>query len=184
METAEERDNVIKVFKADEGLKQNIYKLEGYLRKVSAEKEMTITREFNAPREMVFKAWTDVNQLKKWWGPKGFTNPVCEIDAVPGGKILIHMQAPDGIVYPMEGELHEIIEPEKIIFTSIALDEKGNRLFEILNTITFADEDGKTKLTLHTAVSNIIPEAKPYLEGMNTGWNMSLDRLNDLILNS
>ena len=94
------------------------------------------------------------------------------------------MQAPDGIVYSMEGELHEIIEPEKIIFTSIALDEKGNRLFEILNTITFADEDGKTKLTLHTAVSNIIPEAKPYLEGMNTGWNMSLDRLNDLILNS
>ncbi len=55
METDEERDNVIKVFKADEGLKQNIYKLEGYLRKVSAEKEMTITRVFNAPREMVLK---------------------------------------------------------------------------------------------------------------------------------
>lgn len=183
-ETAEERDNVVKVFKADEGLKQNIYKLEGYLRKVSAEKEMTITRLFNAPREIVFKAWTDVNQLKKWWAPKGFTNPVCEIDAAPGGKILIHMQAPDGIVYPMEGEFHEIVESEKLVFTSVALDEKEKRLFEILNTITFAEEDGKTKLTLHTAVSNIIPEAKPYLDGMNTGWNMSLDRLNDLLLNS
>ena len=181
-ETVEEKENTIKVFKADEGLKQNIYKLEGYLRKISAEKEMTITRVFNAPREMVFKAWTNVNQLKKWWGPKNFTNPVCEIDAAPGGKILIHMQAPDEIVYPMEGEFHEIVEPEKLVFTSVALDEKGKRLFEILNTITFADENGKAKLTLHTAVSNIISEAKPYLDGMNTGWNMSLDRLNDLLL--
>lgn len=183
-ETVEEKENVIKVFKADEGLKQNIYKLEGYLRKVSSEREMSITRIINAPREIVFKAWTDVKQLKKWWGSKGFTNPVCEIDAVPGGKILIHMQAPDNVVYPMDGEFHEIVEPERLVFTSAALDKKGNRLFEILNTVIFTDENGKTKLSLHTAVSNITPEGKPYLDGMHEGWNQSLDRLNDQFTNS
>jgi uncharacterized protein YndB with AHSA1/START domain len=183
-ETAEERDNVVKVFKADEGLKQNIYKLEGYLRKVSSEKEMSMTRIINAPREMVFKAWTDPVQLAKWWGPNGFTNPVCDIDARPGGNILIHMQAPDGVVYPMDGQFHEIVEPERLVFTSAALDKNGKRLFEVLNTITFTEEGGKTKLALQAAVSNITPEGKPYLDGMNEGWSQSIDRLNEFVGNS
>ena len=183
-ETAEERDNVVKVFKADVGLKENMYKLEGYLRKVSSEKEMTLTRIINAPREIVFKAWTDPEQLEKWWGPKDFTNPVCDVDVHPGGAILIHMKAPDGTVYPMDGEFHEIVEPERIVFTSAALDKNGKRLFEILNTVTFTEEDGKTKLSLHAAVSNITDEGRPYLDGMNEGWNQSLDRLNELVVNS
>jgi len=181
-ETAEERDKVVKAFKADVGLKENMYKLEGYLRKVSAEKEMTLTRTINAPREMVFKAWTDPEQLKKWWGPKGFTNPVCDVESRPGGSILIHMTAPDGIVYPMDGVFHEIIEPRKIVFTTAALDKNGNRLFEVLNTVTFDEDNGKTKLNLHTAVSNITEEGKPYISGMNEGWNQSIDRLEELAL--
>jgi len=183
-ETAEEKENVIKVFKADEGLKQNIYKLEGYLRKVSSEKEMSITRIFNAPRQLVFKAWTDPEQLVKWWGPKGFTNPICEVDAKPGGTILIHMKAPDGMVYPMDGEFHEIVEPERLVFTSAALDKNGKRLFEVLNTVIFTEENGKTKLSLQAEVSNITAEGKPYLDGMNEGWNQSLDRLADLVMDS
>ncbi|HEV8282866.1 MAG TPA: SRPBCC domain-containing protein [Chitinophagaceae bacterium] len=182
-ETAEERENVIKIFKADVGLKQNIYKLEGYLRKVSSEKEMTMERIINTPREMVFKAWTDPVQLEKWWGPKGFTNPVCDVDASPGGNILIHMKAPDGVVYPMDGEFHEIVEPEKIVFTSSALDKNGNHLFEVLNTVTFTEENGKTKLKLHAAVSKITAESKPYLDGMNEGWSQSIDRLEELVSN-
>src|SRR5215469_2694594 len=182
-ETAEERDNTIKTFKADIGLKQNIYRLEGYLRKVSAEKEVTLSRLINAPREMVFKAWTDREQLKKWWGPKGFTNPVCEIDSTPGGTILIHMKAADGTMHPMDGEFHEIVEPEKIVFTSAALNKMGERIFEVLNTVTFHDENGKTRLTLHAAISNSTDEGKPYLDGMNEGWSQSTDRLNDLVSN-
>lgn len=182
-ETAEERDNTVKTFKADIGLKQNVYRLEAYLKKVSAEKEMTLSRIINAPREMVFRAWIEKDQLEKWWGPKDFTNPVCDVDFVPGGNILIHMQAPDGTLYPMNGEFHEIVEPEKIVFTSAALDKNGNRLFEVLNTVTFDDEKGKTKLTLHAAVSHITDEGRPYLDGMNEGWNQSIDRLNDLVSN-
>jgi len=180
-DTAEERDKTVKTFKADIGLKQNIFKLEGYLRSVSSEREMTLTRVINAPREAVFKAWTDVEQLKKWWGPKGFTNPVCESNATPGGEILIHMQAPDKTIYPMDGEFHEIVEPEKLVFTTAALDQNGDRLFEILNTVTFSDENGKTKTSLHAAVSNITREGKPYLDGWNDGWNQSIDRLVELI---
>jgi len=91
------------------------------------------------------------------------------------------MTGPDGTAYPMDGEFHEVVEPEKIVFTSAALDRNGKRLFEVLNTITLTDLDGKTKLTLHAAVSGVTKEARPYLEGMNDGWNQSLDRLAALV---
>src|ERR1700730_7092158 len=84
----------------------------------SAERELKITRVFDAPREMVFKAWTDPKLLAQWWGPKGFTNPVCELDVRPGGAIRVHMRGPDGTVYPMTGVYQEVVEPERIVFTS------------------------------------------------------------------
>jgi len=142
--------------------------------------ELTITRVFDAPREMVFRAWTDPKQLQRWWGPKDFTNPVCEVDVRQGGAIRIHMRAPDGKVYPMIGRYVEVVEPERLVFLSSALDASGDPLFEILNVVTFAEEgDGKTKLTLHAKVSGAKPEATPHLAGMEIGWNMSLDRLAD-----
>ena len=183
-DTPEERDKTVKTFKADVGLKQNIFKLEGYLKNLSSEKVMTMTRTIKAPREILFKAWIDPEQLKKWWGPKGFTNPVCNADATPGGEILIHMQAPDKTIYPMAGEFHEIVEPERLVLTTAALDKNGNRLFEVLNTVTFSDENAKTKLSLHAAVSNITTEGKPYIEGMNDGWIESMDRLAEFVENS
>jgi uncharacterized protein YndB with AHSA1/START domain len=140
-------------------------------------RELTLTRIINAPRSLVFKVWTDAKHLVQWWGPKGFTNPICEIDLRSGGAILIHMKGPDGTVYPMDGEYREIIEPERLVFISAALDNNGKRLFELLNTITFAEEGNKTKLTLHVSVSKILPEAAKYLDGMNQGWSESLERL-------
>jgi len=181
-ETPEVRDNVVRVFKADGGLKQNSYKVEGYLRRVSFEREMSIERVINAPRKLVFDAWTDPEHIKNWWGPSGFTNPVCDVDATPGGTVLIHMQAPDGVVYPMDGEFHEIVEPKKLVFTTAALDKNGKRLFEVLNTVTFSEVNGITRLHLHAAVSGITEEGKPYIDGMNEGWNQSFDRLNEHVM--
>lgn len=66
--------------------------------KTLTEREVTITRVFDAPRATVFRAWTDADRLAQWWGPKGFTNPVCEIDARVGGAIRIHMRSPDDCV--------------------------------------------------------------------------------------
>ena len=143
----------------------------------NAEQSMLMTRVFNAPRALVFKAWTDPQQLKRWWGPKGFTNPVCDADARPGGALLIHMRGPDGTVHVMTGVYEEVIEPERLVFVSSALDQNGQPLFETRNTITFADEGAKTKLTVHATVSKIRPEAARALAGMEIGWSMTLDRL-------
>ena len=176
-ESSEQLQEVIKVFKADQGLKQNIDKLETYLEKGYPADELTLTRLINAPRELVFKAWTDPVMLAKWWGPDGFTNPICKIDAKPEGKIYIDMKAPDGTVYPMDGEVHEIIAPEKIVFTSAALDKNNKRLFEVMNTVNLSDENGKTRLTLHVKVSRMQPQTENYIKGMNEGWSQSIMRL-------
>jgi uncharacterized protein YndB with AHSA1/START domain len=142
------------------------------------DRELVFTRVFDAPREAVFQAWTERERLQRWWGPKDFTNPVCEVDVRPGGAISIHMRAPDGKVYPMSGVFHEIAEPERLVFTSAALDEKGGPLFEILHTVTFMERRGTTELTMRAKVTKVhAPIAAQYLAGMEMGWNLSLDRL-------
>jgi uncharacterized protein YndB with AHSA1/START domain len=127
----------------------------------------------------VFRAWTDPKTLAVWWGPKGFSNPVCEVDAREGGEIRIHMRAPDGVVYPMKGVFEEVDEPERLIFISTALDENGNSMFDVLNTVTFAEVGGKTSLTLQARVIKATAVAPQYLKGMEAGWSQSLDRLGD-----
>jgi uncharacterized protein YndB with AHSA1/START domain len=172
--SAEERDAVVKTYHAIEGANQTLDRLGEQLGKMQ---ELIATRVFNAPRELVFQAWTVPERLARWWGPKGFTNPVCEVDVRPGGAIRIHMRGPDGTVYPMTGVFHEIVEPEKLVFSSSALDQNGEPMFEILNTVTFAAEGNKTKLTVLASVSNPKPGAAQHLAGMEQGWSLSLDRL-------
>ncbi|MGA2094753.1 MAG: SRPBCC domain-containing protein [Candidatus Acidiferrum sp.] len=149
-----------------------------------APQELFLTRILGAPRALVFKAWTDQKQVAQWWGPRGFSNPVCEWDARPGGAIRIHMRGPDGTVYPMGGVFKEVVEPERLVFISTALaDEKSQPLFEIFNTITFEDFHGITKLRLHarllTAEFKMTPQAAAALSGMEQGWSESLYRLAD-----
>ncbi len=145
--------------------------------KTNKEKELALTRVFDAPRELVFKVWTDPKHVAQWWGPRGFTNPVCELDLRPGGAILIHMRSPDGIVYPMTGVFQEVVPPERLVFTSAALDSDGNPMFEVLTTVTFAEEGGKTKQILRARVIKKTAQAAPYLAGMEQGWTQSLERL-------
>ncbi len=140
--------------------------------------EVTLTRIIDAPRDLVFEAWTDPKHMARWWGPKYFTNPVCELDVRPGGAILIHMRAPDGTIYPMKGTFLEIVRPERLVFNSIAIeDESGNSILESLTTVTFEEHEGKTKLTVHAAVTRAEPGSEGALAGMEEGWNQSLDKL-------
>ena len=141
------------------------------------ERELVLTRVFDAPRELVFKAWTDPKQVAQWWGLHGFTNPVCDLDVRPGGAIRIHMRGPDGTVYPMTGVYNEVVEPERLVFTSAALDADGNPMFEVLTTVTFAEQGGKTKQTMRARVIKSTAEAAPYIKGMEAGWTQSLERL-------
>ncbi len=149
----------------------------------AAERELVITRVFDAPRELVWKAWTDPAHVAKWWGPKGFTTPVCALDLRPGGAIRIDMRGPDGVVAPMTGVFHDIVESERLVFTTSAFeDAEGHPQLDVLNTVTFAEHDGKTTLTLQAVVVTAAPtvgHVQAALVGMEEGWTQSLDRLGD-----
>jgi len=143
--------------------------------------DLVLNRVFDAPRDLVWRAWTDPAQLPQWWGPAHFTNPVCRADVRPGGAIYIEMRAPNGTVYPMSGTFQEVVEPERIVFTSGPTDAQGNLLFEILTTVTFTDQGGKTELKLEAKVLSETAVAPQHLAGMEQGWNQSLDRLGELV---
>jgi uncharacterized protein YndB with AHSA1/START domain len=176
-ETAEIRNIVAKEYGAVEGQVQTINRFEELLTKMMATKKLTITRNFNASLELVWNAWTDAKHIKQWWGPTGFTNPVCEWNPKRGNKIYIQMKAPDGVIYPMDGVFGEIVEKNKIVFTGSALDKNGDRLFEQMTTIVFKKDGNNTKLIVHCIFSNIKPEGLQHIGGAEIGWNMSLDKL-------
>ena len=142
-----------------------------------AKREVVITRIFDAPRGLVFKAWTDPEHMARWWGPRGFTNPICELDARVGGAWRIVMRSPAGIEYPCGGVYREIVEPERLVFTNIATDNEGNPVLDGLTTVIFAEHGGKTKLTLQTRAVAVVAHAAAYLAGMEAGWTQSLERL-------
>lgn len=104
------------------------------------ENELVTTRIFDAPRELVFEAWTNPEHLAKWWGPNGFTNTFHKFDLRPGGTWEFVMHGPDGVNYPNKSVFIEIVRPERIV-----LQHVSGPKFQI--TATFEDVGGKTKLT-------------------------------------
>ncbi len=139
---------------------------------------VTITRLLNAPRDRVFAAWTDPAQVAQWWSPHGFTIPVCELDVRPGGALHMEMRAPDGALYPNDGIYHEIVPPERLVFTTHALaDAAGVPQLQVLNTVTFTEEGGQTRLTLESVVLTAAQAALGALSGMEVGWRQSLEKL-------
>jgi uncharacterized protein YndB with AHSA1/START domain len=146
-----------------------------------AKYEMTTTRLLGAPRALVFQAWTDPELLAKWWGPGGFTTTVKKWFPEIGGAILLDMNAPNGAIYPMNGKFVEVTPPETIVFEGAALDPEGEAIFEVLNSVTLAEEGSGTRLTLHAKVLRMRPEARQHLNGQKVGWSQSLDRLEALV---
>ncbi len=95
---------------------------------VNETERMVVTRVFDAPRELVWKAWTDSKYVMQWWGPKGFTSPVCKMDVRVGGKSLLCMKTPDGYEGWNAIEYHEIVLHEKIVSTMYFSDSEGNKI--------------------------------------------------------
>jgi uncharacterized protein YndB with AHSA1/START domain len=145
-----------------------------------AEATVTLTRVFDAPRALVWKAWTDSKMMAQWFGPRGFTNPICELDGRIGGSLRIVMRGPDGTDYPMKGVFREVSVPERLVFTNIAIDKEGKHLLEGETTVTFTEKDGKTTLVLETHAVGLVPIAPQMLAGMEAGWTQSIDKLQEL----
>ena len=144
----------------------------------TAIKEVLKERIFNAPRALVFNAWTNPKHMANWWGPKDFTNPVCELDARPGGAIRIVMQAPDGFEIPVKGVFDEVTPPERLAFTLTNFeDEQGVPQLEVYTIVTFSEQGAQTKLNLRALVIKAHPTVEAALAGMDDGWNESLDLL-------
>ncbi len=164
------------------GLEQNLDRLGAHLPTIDPmRRELTIVRRFNAPRARVWQAWTDPRHLSRWWGPERFTNPVCEVDLRIGGALKIVMRAPDGAEYPMRGIFQDIVTPERLVFTNIAVAQDDTPILEGLTTVTFAECDGGTEMTLHTRATALVPYAVMMLAGMEAGWTQSIERLGALL---
>lgn len=146
--------------------------------------EIVITRIFNAPRELVFKVWTDPAHVAQWWGPKGFTTTVTELDLHPGGKWRYVMRGPDGTEYPVKGVFREIVPPERIV-TSDEFDQGFEKVMNtdlpsgIVMTAVFEDLVGKTKLTLQIIHPTAEDRRKHEEMGVVAGWNSSFDYLDE-----
>ncbi|MGE5740918.1 MAG: SRPBCC family protein [Candidatus Aminicenantes bacterium RBG_16_66_30] len=150
---------------------------------------LIIERVFDAPRERVWMAWTDPDLVKRWWGPKGFTSPVCRISLRVGGSYFLCMRSPQGKNYCNSGFYREIVPLERIVVTASFADEKGNIVSatsygmgpgwarEMLQTMIFEESGGKTKLTLSHAG---IPAGED-MKNAREGWSQSLDKLADLL---
>lgn len=106
-----------------------------------ADREIVTTRVFDVPRETLFKAWTDPEQLALWWGPKGFSNTFQEFDLRPGGFWRFVMRGPNGVEHPNESVFVEILEPERLVFRHL------KPVHDFLATFTFEDLGGTTRLT-------------------------------------
>jgi uncharacterized protein YndB with AHSA1/START domain len=138
--------------------------------------EVIVTRVLNAPRAMVFRAWTDPAQVAEWWGPHRFTNRIRKWEARPEGSIDLDMIGPDGTPYPMYGVFKSITEPDSLVFTS-AVPGPDGPVFEVLTTITFAESGGRTTLTMHARITGRTAAAAQFLQGMEAGWTQSLEKL-------
>ena len=151
-------------------------------------RELTLTRIFNAPRETVFAAWTEPKRLAQWFGPRGFTIPVCTVEARVGGEMRLVMRANDEIAavigsrdHPVHCVFKEFEKPSRLGFTNNAVDGDGNVILEAYTTVTFEAQDGKTKMTFHTKAHGKGGQVAMMLQGMEQGWSESLDKLAEIL---
>jgi uncharacterized protein YndB with AHSA1/START domain len=141
------------------------------------EREVKFIRIFDAPRELVFTAWTDPAHLRIWWGPHGFTNLVFDADARLGGEWRVVMRSPAGAEFSGGGKYLEVAPPERLVFTNNVVAPDGSILVEGVTTVVLEDEGAKTKMTLVTRAVGRVDAAAQILARMEAGWAQSLERL-------
>lgn len=137
------------------------------------DRTLNITRVFNAPRSLVFKAWTQPEHFAQWLGPKDFKAIACQMNVRPGGIYRACIRSPEGTDHWMQGVYREVIEPERLIFTFAWEDESGQPKHETLITVTFLEQDTQTKMIFRQALF----ESVDGRDAHHSGWDQCFDRL-------
>jgi uncharacterized protein YndB with AHSA1/START domain len=139
---------------------------------------LVIERTFDAPRPLVFKAWTEAERMARWFGPHGATNTVISHDFRVGGWYRLHMRSPQGTEHFLKGVYREIVEPERLVSTFIWTDADGNATRpETVLTVTLTEHGAKTMLKLHQAVF----ESVTARDSHRGGWTDSMERLTSFL---
>ena len=142
-----------------------------------AERELLIERVFNAPRELVFRAWTDPEHARQWFGPRDYPAREVTMDVRPGGRWRSCLRSTEtGQELWLGGVYREIVAPERLVFT-FAWEEEGERGLETLVTITFAERDGTTHMVFRQTPFQSDGER----DGHRGGWTSAFDRLDDVL---
>lgn len=141
----------------------------------SADRTLTIVRNFDAPRELVFKAWSQPEQVVRWWGPKGFTTPSCRMDVRPGGSYRTVMRSPEGKEHVMRGSYREVVPPGRLVMTFAWEDADGRTGHETMVEVLFEDVAGGTRLTFRHGAFETVAARDQHLEG----WTRFMESLAD-----
>lgn len=143
----------------------------------ATENTLTFERVIDAPRTLVWQAWTDPKHASQWWGPNGCTVPLFEADRRPGGRFRIDVKFGDSMTR-IEGVYEEVVELERVVtYGSLACD--GIRLFDSRRAVTFEDVGGKTKVTLVQTFYNMAPEGTAAMANTQAGMKQHFDRLEE-----
>jgi uncharacterized protein YndB with AHSA1/START domain len=148
----------------------------------TSDRELVLTRIIDAPRDKVYKAWTDPELLKQWFAPSPYTTPVAELDVRPGGANLIVMRDPAGKDFPNRGVYLEVVENERLVFTDAytrAWEPSEKPFMTVI--LTFENEAGKTRYTARVRHWTVADREKHEQMGFHGGWGLCTDQLAALV---
>jgi uncharacterized protein YndB with AHSA1/START domain len=143
--------------------------------------EVFVRREFAAPREVVFAAWTDERLIGRWWAPRTYTTLACSMDVRPGGAWSRRLKAPDGGLISEHGVYREVVAPERLVIACTLDDPHGVARLEELIHVAFEQSGSRTRLLLNSTARGSGTEAAVMLAGMHKGWAQTVDRLSILL---
>lgn len=158
----------------------NIWDLALIKLKLLAEQELIFTHSLSATPEQVYKAWTEPNQLSKWFCPPGFEVTLCEVVPESGGYFRVHMKAPDGTISPTRGDYVELRPGRSIIYNDSWDDDRENNT-PVLSMITFEPDPTGTKLSAYSAFESDAQRDEILSSGIKDGWMMFMDNLSQFL---
>lgn len=147
----------------------------------TTDRDIVVTRRFDAPRELVFEAWTDPAHVRRWWGPPGSTMVVCEADVRPGGSWRRVTMDADGGEVPFKGVYQDVSPPERLVYTEIYDVAPYNAGEPATNVVTFSEEGGRTLVTVTTTFPTQQVRDFVLQNGLEDRAAAEMDRLADLL---